>query len=91
MTKTKDELSEELNQVLPIDEQIDFTRLLKDDLWVLYQLLKDPRRFAKEYLMEKGEDKIADLIVSAKEVLEEEGKRPKIGRGKLLSKLLDID
>jgi len=88
--KTKEELSEELNEVLPIDEEIDFTRLIKDDLMALYHLLKDPKRFVRMYIMERGEDKVADMIVVLRDILKE-GEEKKIGRGKILGKLFDFD
>lgn len=88
MGKTKEELSEEINENFPLEEDIDWSKLSKEDLLQIKPLLAKPRQFVRQYFMEQGEDKVADMIVTAKQSLDKGEEEKKIGEGKIISNIL---
>lgn len=89
---TKQEISDSINENFPLEEDLDWTKMTKEDLLHIKPLLTDPKSFVKQFAMEKGEDRVADLIILMKEELDERNESDedlKIGEGKLISKVID--
>lgn len=88
---TKQEISEKINQSFPLEEDIDWSKLSKEDLLLIKPLLSDPKDFIKKFAMDKGEERVADMIMLLHEGMEErrgEDGELKIGEGKIISSLL---
>lgn len=89
---TKEEISNQINETFPLDEDIDWSKLSKEDLLLIKPLLTDPKGYVKKYAMDKGEERVADLILILKQGLEERKETEeglKFGEGKIINKIIN--
>lgn len=84
MKKTKEDMSKEINKALPIEYEIDFTKLTKEDLVVFHQLVKDPKKFVRELITKKGQSLMSEVVSDITK-----GKGDKIGEGKIIKRVLE--
>jgi len=62
----KEELSDQLNEILGLEEPIDFSRLLKEDLERLVEAFKDPKaliRLGVRRLRGKARERVMEYLI----------------------------